>query len=201
MNYLDREGIFKAQPIAWRVKRFDGKLSVAISIDFVVTAQLEDYIDDDGKPAREWKDWSGYEEHQVSGDFWVVKKDGQPNVKTIQTLADVLGWRGQLSDVLNKRAPEVVVQVTVKSETYEGKTFYKVQWLNPEDWTPTPQGASEDEVKQLDARFGSLLRAAAGSGAKAPPPKAAPAKPQPKPAPKQDEPEPTDTTDYSSLPF
>ena len=76
---IDREGIFKARPLQWRVKVFDGSLSVAIAIEFAIVAQLAD---------NEWQDWSGYDEHRVWGDWWVVKKDGKPNVSAVEQLRD-----------------------------------------------------------------------------------------------------------------
>lgn len=176
-NYLDREGIFKARPVSWVVKTFPNSRSVAIAIDFVVTAQLD---------GSEWQDWSAYDEVRVRGDYFVVKKTGEPNLVTIQQLAESMGWGGSLGQVHGESPPLVIVQIQVKEEVYNGKSFFKACWMNPGDYVPTGGGADEDAVKQLDAQFGSLLRAAAGSkvpkaGVKAPPPPAA--KPKPAPAP------------------
>jgi hypothetical protein len=184
---LEREGIFKGAPVEWRVKKFDSSKSVAIGIDFVVTAQLD---------GSEWVDWSGYDEHRVSGDFWVVKKTGQPNIDTVKRLAEVLGWNGSLSAVATSKPPDVVVQITVKAEDYNGRTYFKVAWLNTEDYVPS-FGCSEEEVRGLDAQFGSLLRAAAGSKG-TPPPKASPKKPAPPPPAEAEEPK---KADFDESPF
>jgi hypothetical protein len=164
---LDREGIFKALPQSWKVKQFDSSTAVAIEIEFAILAQLD---------GSEWVDWSNYEEHRVRGDFWVVKKTGQANIKTVEALRDAIGWNGSLKGIVGTKPPECVVQVTVKAEDYNGKTFYKAAFINPGDYQPGSEGADASEVDQLEARFGSLLRAAAGPmKAKAPAPKPAPA--------------------------
>lgn len=192
---LDRAGIFKARPLSWRIKVFEGKQSVAIAIEFLITAQLN---------GGEWSDWSGYEENHVSGDFWVIGKTGQPNVDNVKRLRDSLGWRGVLNDVVSQDVPDIVVQITVNPEEYNGKTHFRAAWINPEDFTPS-KGASADEVKQLDARFGSLLRAAAGAPSGKPqPPKSTPAvKPKPEePYVRQDPRDATPEADhYETIPF
>lgn len=179
---LDREGIFKARPVGWRVKKFDSSQAVAIAIEFAILAQLD---------GNEWTSWDGYEAVHAWGDWFVIKKDGRPNVGSsdkpgaIEQLRDSIGWDGRFETIAASPPPDVVVQITVKSEQYNGSTYFKATWMNPGDYTPTPGGATTDEVKALDARFGSLLRAAAGGGtkkapAKAPAPaarKAAPAEP------------------------
>ena len=190
MSSLDRAGIFKARAESWRVKTFQNSAAVAISVEFVVLAELN---------GGEWADWTGYDEVRVWGDFFVVKKDGSPNVKTVQQLAASLDWGGSLRQVASPPPRDLVVQITVKAEDYEGKTYYKASWLNPGDYTPTPVGASEEEIGKLEARFGSLLKAAAGSAKKPPvtPPKMSAPQPARVPLQPVDEP-PIDT---SSIPF
>jgi hypothetical protein len=189
-SYLDREGIFKVRPITWRVKGFEGKKSIAIALEFVVLAQLNE--------ANEWEPWDGYAEVRVWGDYFVVKKDGTPNVGTCEQLAASMGWTGSLRMVASGPPPECVVQVTVKADTYNNETRYKAGWMNPGDYVPSPGGASAEEIDAMDAQFGSLLRAAASSAKKAAPPKAA-AKPKPAATPMG---EPTKTVaDHGDIPF
>lgn len=170
---LDREGIFKARPVSWRVKTFEGKSTVAIAIEFVVLAQLTEAVDEAGQKRHDWQDWSDYLEHRVWGDYWVITKNGAPNEVTVQQLAESLGWGGSLKAVTAGPPPDRVVQITVKADTYNGKTNFKAGWMNPGDYTPTPGGAPKEEVDALEAQFGSLLRAAA-SGARQPPKPAQP---------------------------
>lgn len=158
MLKLDRPGIFKAKPFAWFVRNSEQSQSVSISIEFVILEQLD---------GTEWADWSQYEEHSIIGDFWVVKKDGSINVNAVENLVEAVGWDCNLTSVAGP-APDVVVQITVQEEEYRGNTRLKVAWLNPGDFTPRPQSAAPEQVQQLQSRFGSLLRAAAGSALKKP---------------------------------
>lgn len=149
---LDRSGIFKARPVSWKVKTFANSNSVAIAVEMSIVAQLE---------GQDWIDWRDFDEHRVWGDWFVVKKDGSPNIDAVQQLAVSLAWGGSLREIASNPPPDCLVQVTVKEETYNGKTYFKGTWLNHGDFQPTPGGADENEVNALDAKFGSLLRAAA----------------------------------------
>lgn len=153
---LDRPGIFKARPFGWFVRTFEGSQAVAISIEFIISAQLND---------SEWEDWSGYEEHSIIGDFFIVKKDGTININMVERLIESIGWDADLQSIQSD-PPGVTVQITVGEEKYQGRTRLKVQWLNPADYSPRPQAAPPDQIQQLQSRFGSLLRAAAGGAAK-----------------------------------
>jgi len=156
---IDRPGIFKAKPFSWRVYNAESG-AVAVNIGFEILAQFAQ--------DNSWDDWSEYETHHCYGNWWVVKRDGTINQPTVEQLASCLGWGGNLKTVTS-HVPDVVVQITVKEEVYNGQARFKATWMNPEDYVPTGGGASEEEVDQLQARFGSLLRAAAaGSATQAP---------------------------------
>lgn len=162
---LERAGIFKARPMAWGLQKSDQTQSVAVGIEFAIVAML-----DNGA----WQDWTQYEEHTITGYFYVVKRDGTINTRTVENLVQALGWNGDLSSVLAP-PPDRVVQITVNAEEYEGKIRHKVQWINPEDYTPKPVFIEAGEVQTLQNRFGSLLRAAAASVKPAPAPVPRPA--------------------------
>lgn len=153
---LDRSGIFKCRVLAWSVKQTDSG-SVAVTLKLLVLSQLN---------GLEWVSWEEAEEHVCYGDFWVVKKDGTVNTAAVEQLATSLGWDGNLSSVIGE-PPSVVVQATVKEDTYNGVTRYKASWINPEDYAPTPAGESAEDVKVIQAKYGSLLRAAAAGATKA----------------------------------
>lgn len=162
---LDRDGIFRAIPDAWRVgEQKEGSQSVPIIINWAVT---EWYNQETG----EWVAWpDGY---GAEGYHYIVKKDGNINQTGVDQLAKSIGWNGDLDIVGSTAPPDVVAQITVKSETYEGKTRRKVQWVNPGDFVPA-QGASPEAVKKMSGLYGSRLRAAAAAAAKAAKPMAAP---------------------------
>jgi hypothetical protein len=152
---LDREGIFMARAIGWQVRTFDSSQAVAVNIEFQILGQLND--------AGGWDDWREYEEHTVYGMFFVLKKDGTVNTTTIEQLARSLGWNGDLYTIGDDSPPRVPVQITVKAEEYKSSLIYKASWINPKDFKPQPIGASNQQVADLNARFGSLLRAAAAA--------------------------------------
>lgn len=167
MNDLDRIGVFRAKPVSWVVKTFKASRSVAIGVEFKIIAQLDE--------SDSWQSWEEFEPHRVFGDFFIVGREGQPNTKTCGRLRDALGWSGNLK---LGQVPDVEVRIEVESEVYQGTTRFKVKWLNPLDYMPESFGASPEEVGQLEAQFGSLLRAAAAGSVKkaAPAPKAPPTK-------------------------
>ncbi len=168
---LDRPGIFKARPLSWAVRTADSG-AVAIALEYLVLAQLD---------GAEWVDWSAAEDHTVFGDTYVVKKDGTVHTSGVEQLVAALGWNGDLRSVAGV-PPQVVVQITVKEEEYQGKKRLKVSWVNPGDYSPRPEAASDGDVARLQVRFGSLLRAAAAVATKKAPPKP-PTPPAPAPAP------------------
>lgn len=185
MNRLDRDGVFRCRATGWRVKTFQSK-SVAVGIDFVV---LEELVN------GEWRDWTQYGEYAVSGDWWVIGSSGAVNTGAVEQLSECMGWDGSLSTVATSPCPGAMMQVTVKEETYNGKTLFKGDWMRPWDYSPQAPGADSERAQVLDAQFGGLLRAAASKGrgvkktkpAAAPPAEAAPAEKPP--------------TDYGDIPF
>lgn len=176
MRQLDREGVFKATPMQWGINGSDNSQSVALVVVYRILAQFD---------AGEWADWSEYEDHQITGYHYIVKRDGQVNTTTVNNLVESIGWDGNLDT--SAGPPDVVCQITAANEEYNGQSRIKVQWLNPENFAPGPKTADPATVKQLAARYGSQLRAAAAAAkpktvatkAKAAPPP--PAKPKPAP--------------------
>lgn len=171
---LDREGIFRAVPITWAVKKAEQSESVAIAMEF----QILEYLLEDGN----WEDWRQYEVCTVRGDFWIVKKDGAINEDNVQRLAESLGWSGSLRHIVGN-PPDCEVQITVKPDTYKGRTRFRAEWINPGDWSPPPQGADDATVAQLAGQYDSLLRASIAAGkAQAKKAQAAPPAPTASPA-------------------
>jgi len=148
--WIDRESIFKAVPSEWIVQQAESG-AIGINIKFAIIEYLEN---------GQWIDWRNFGPYDVSGTYWVVKKDGTINTVTVNQLVESLGWDGSFAHV-DKAAPQVVVQIKVEQSTYEGKAYFKTGWMNPGDYTPEKKQLDPDIVKNLDSRFGSLLRAAA----------------------------------------
>jgi hypothetical protein len=168
--------MFKCRPTSWGVKEAESG-AVAIAFGFVVV---------EAKDGDKWESWAEFEEHYFYGDWWIVKKDGTINDNAVQQLVECLGWSGNIGSVTGN-PPERIVQVQVKPDVYNGVTRYKGSWMYPEDHTGGSGGvesADPAKVKDLQGRFGALLRASAAAaapvGAKPPAPKPAPAKAAPK---------------------
>lgn len=150
MTPIDREGIFKATALNWGVRPSPATQSVAISIEFKILAQL---TEEDG-----WKDWAGYQDYKAFGAFYIIKRDGSINEEPVAQLVESLGWNKDLTETKNPPSDRTV-QITIKGEEYKGKQRFKVAWMNPEHFSPQPKFSSNDEVKSLQNRYGSLLRA------------------------------------------
>lgn len=172
MPFLEQAGIFKSKPLSWEVYPAESG-AIGVSMKFAVLEELNS--------AGEWESWAEYDEHHFYGTWWVVKKDGKVNTQAVEQLAKCLGWNGNLTSIMGA-PPEIVVQVTVKADTYKDKTTFKGSWMNPEDHTGGGFGADADTVKSLQSRFGSLLRAAASGSTPAAPAPAKKGGPKSKPA-------------------
>ena len=166
MIRLEQEGIFKARPLSWTVRKSDHTKSVGVNIKFKIVASLD---------GEAWLGWEGVaEDHEVYGTYYVVGKLGKVNMNACEQLVTSMGWDGSLDSIVAGPPPECVVQIEVKAETYEGETRYKAGWMNPEDHVPGSGGLGGSEVADLNKSYGSLLRGAAASIAKAKPKAAAP---------------------------
>ena len=176
---IDREGFFRASPIEQGVKQFATSEALAVSIRYQITEELR---------GNEWVDIS-QKNLVVVGDHWVIKKDGNPNEQTIDALRDLLGWDGNVEALSETDMTDHVIQVTVKADEYEGKTFYNVTWLNPYDYVPqrTVSNVDGEKLKEIQAVYGAQLRALCASGTAnsvpASPSVAAPPQVAPSPAP------------------
>ena len=148
--WIDREGIFRAVPSEWIVEQAESG-AIGINIKFAIIEYLEN---------GQWVDWRKFGPYDVTGTYWVVKKDGAVNTVTVNQLVESLGWDGSFAHV-DKDAPQVVVQIKVDQSEYNGKVYFKAGWMNPGDYAPEKKQLNPEIVKNLDSRFGSLLRAAA----------------------------------------
>jgi hypothetical protein len=173
---LEHEGVFKATPTAWGLQDSQNTQSVALVVTFKILEKLE---------GGGWEDWSAYEDQEITGWFYIVKKDGGVNAATVENLVKSIGWDGNLD--LSAGPQDITCQITTANEEYNGKVRLKVQWLNPADFVPGPKTVDPVKAKELQSRYGSQLRAAAAAAkpkhtatAKAAPP---PARPAPAPQP------------------
>jgi len=173
----NREGLFNAYPIDVGVDETGPNKLATCIISFRLYEELQ--------PSGEWTDCSD-EKFDVTGYFYLEKRDGSLNTITLDSLKSALGWDGRdpfwLQETDLSAHP---VQVKLAFEEYNGKTRLKVQYLNPYGSTgggavTKAEGAAKTAIHN---RLGSKLRALAGPAQSAKtrpaaPPKLPPAKPK-----------------------
>jgi len=167
----NREGLFNAHPVQIGIDETGPNNLATCIINFKLYEELQ--------PSGEWADCSA-DNFDITGYFYLEKKDGSLNTITIDALKDALGWDGRDPFWLQETdLSQHAVQVRLAFEEYGGKTRLKVQYLNPFGSTAGGGVTKADDAtrKAITNRLGSKLRATAG-------PAQAPAKAASKPAPK-----------------
>lgn len=151
----DREGNFKCQIIEYGVKKMDsGAVGVTLKVRLMAHYNFE---------TEEWVPWSEYD-MEAWGTVWVIKKDGKLNKIGAESLIEHAGWDGYLESIVEHRWEPTDCQVSLKENTYEGKTTYPINYVNALDRVPGQLGnVDTDEAKSLDTQYGSALRAIAGT--------------------------------------
>ena len=176
----NREGRFKATILEHGVSE-TGPNNLAT---FIVKLQLiQELGNGQWNPVDEDLDITGY--------FYLEKRDGSLNTITIDALKSAFGWDGR--DPLWLQDSDFnghVVQVKLAFEEYQGKTRLKVQYINAENSTGGGVPRADDNTRRsLANRLRAKLRANAGgtpAPASKPAPGSRPAPPtaaRPKPAP------------------
>ena len=169
--WLDREGLFKAAIAESGLQDTKESQALAFVCKFDLLAMWN---------GTEWEDWSSYGA-QCYGNFWILKKDGSPNKDTCESVAEAVGWNGDLL-ALNADLRGHEVQIFAKRDEYQGNVKFKAAYLHKVDAEPTSGIRAIDEaaIKQLQNRYGSQLRALVG-GTKKPDGSAKPPTPAGKP--------------------
>jgi hypothetical protein len=128
--------------------------AVGVAFKFGILAQYNE-------ETSTFESWKDYEPNECYGTVWLIKKDSTINLEGVKQLVRSLGWNADLEKVTG-HPPEVEVQITVNAQEYNNETTYRASWINPWNFTPgsSSRGASPEEAKKLQGRFGSLLRAA-----------------------------------------
>ncbi len=168
----DREGRFKARILEHGVSE-TGPNNLAT---FVCRFQLVQELS-----GAEWIHVD--QDLDITGYFYLEKKDGSLNSITIDNLKAAFGWDGRDPFWLqDSDFSEHVVQVKLAIEEYNGKSRVKVKYVDAEHASPTdvPQ-ADDNERRTIGSRLGAKFRANAG-GTPVPAPKPATSRPTP-PAP------------------
>ncbi len=166
-NRIEQPGIYRGYPIAWTLEEStsDDSQAVAIAFQFAIHQQWS-------PDAKAWsEEWPvGY---FTANRTWIIGKDGSFNAKAGEALKACGLWNGDLDEIAGA-PPNVFVHLDVDGETYQGKTRYRANWINPDADEPRARGGftpvSNDLLKSLKSRFGSQIRAAMGGAKTGAPP-------------------------------
>lgn len=168
MKALEREGLFRARPMQWEVHLLpSGDPKVRVMFECVEYWNSE---------ANAWVFIPGG--RACRGEWGLVKKNGAANDKVIEMLCLHLGWGGDLRQVQGEPPQQGRVQVRVKANEWNGKTYFNADWIMSGDANPmaTAGPAGPADPVKVDAamqKHGKAFLAAAAKFAKAKPQPAA----------------------------
>lgn len=172
-----KEGVFRAFPLAWTVEESSAEDSKSVAIAFQF-ALFQEWHGKESGWSVEWP--PGY---YVENRTYVVKRDGSLNQGAVDALGACGLWDGDW-DKLAGPVPNVFVLVDVKAEVNPktGKTDYRAAWVNPNADEPQTRGqfkpADTGLLASLRSRFQGQTRAQIGGGKSGQPP-APPQQPTP----------------------
>ena len=153
MPKLEQEGVFRGSISNYGIDEADsGAVAIVIHVD------VEEIFAE-----GEWHDWR---EHQFTteGRVWVVKKDGTVNQRQAEALIQCAGWDGLFESISSRSWTPTPISVTVKADTYNDETRYRIEWVNPHDSSPGGGGNVDPaKAKALDSKLGAQFRALVGN--------------------------------------
>lgn len=143
MPFMDEEGVFRAKPITWQLKPATdpNSRSVALKIAFKIGARYDPAL-------RDWVEYPIPYEYDAEGWFYVVKRDGTRNERTIETLKNVFGWDGKAISLTGNRYMLPECSITMAFEDYKGQRQCRIKWLNPAGQIGSDQGANIVDMVQ-----------------------------------------------------
>lgn len=180
MPPLAQAGTFKARPIQSGVKRTKNG-----AFDFTVEYAITHAWQGGG--------WVDCAEHNLTcwGNHTIIQIDNSINQNQFEGVVDAFGWPGSIEKLAEEDHTGKEVKITCKENSYDGKTTFRAEWVaSPDSRGGVMGAASADELKALDSRLGSKLRAL-GASLKKPEPghklpfSTRPPSPPPPPAPAQ----------------
>lgn len=160
MSMPTREGLFNAYPLSIGCDDTGPNNLATVTVHFGIVEELQ-------KGDLPPTDITA-ESLEITGYFYLEKKDGSLNMNAIKSLREAFGWDGldpfwlqDNGEVLGQKP----VQLNLRNETYEGRTSIRVAFLNPYGAEPRSDGvtyASTETATGIRNRLGSKLAANAG---------------------------------------
>jgi hypothetical protein len=149
---LTQTGTFRGHIVNYGLTESQNKATA-----ICITLQIEDIFD-----KGEWYDWREYD-LEVSGDLWIIKKDGSLNEQQIRAVTQYANWDGNLLSVVNHTWEPSAIQVVVQENIFKENVSYRINWINAYDSIPGGGNITPDKAKELQSRYGSQLRAMVGN--------------------------------------
>ena len=167
----DREGLFHAHPTEIGVDETGPNRLATVIIRFRLFEEL------DGDTWRDCFD----EGLEITGYFYLEKRDGAVNEMVYSSLKEALGWDGRDPFRLEETdLSEQPVQVKLGFESYNGTQRLKVKYLNPYGSTGGGVSKADESTRtSIRNRLGPKLRAHAGPARTAKPKDTSPPKNKP----------------------
>ncbi|MCK9616049.1 MAG: hypothetical protein M0R48_11270 [Candidatus Omnitrophica bacterium] len=88
-------------------------------------------------------------------DLWLSEKAIK---NSVATLDKVFNWSGSLESLMSPVLVGKRCQLVTEFEDYQGDSFEKVKFVNPEFYTPTQGVADSSVVKNLSAKFDAAIK-------------------------------------------
>jgi hypothetical protein len=156
MVAVDRTGDFRAE-----IKSYGLQKAESGAVGVRIQAHLVEMFNEETK---DWEDWRDYNV-EAWGTSWIIKKDGTVNQNAVDALVKYAGWDGSLKTIGENGWVPTPCQVSIGSEEYNGETQFRVSFINAWDRVPGANigNVTSDDLKALENRFGSSLRAVVGN--------------------------------------
>lgn len=178
------EGDFRGEVLSYGLWEPDsGAVAISCTLRVVEVYDREskqwhaNYASEDGS-VHAWRD----AEIDCEGDFWIISnksKGNKVNEEAVKAMMAATGWNGDIQVIANRTWDPRPCSWSTESEVYKEKTRYKAAWIKPYDNVPGGgRGGNVDaeKARALQNKYGSQLRALAGSASKPPAPTTPPPK-------------------------
>lgn len=159
----NKPGFYRARPMAWTVrmpKDAEKSKSVSIAIRWELTQSWD----------AQNEAWSGPwpEGWGIYSDSYFIGKDGTPNKRTLDMLAEAGVWSGDFDQIASD-PPNITAIIEIIEDTYLGKTRFKADWIQANSEVPKKRSggfAPPDaaHLASLKAMFSNQIRAVVGGG-------------------------------------
>lgn len=152
-------GTYDARPVAWQAGYTSRSNLPCVTVDFELLP--------DGP--------------RIMHDFVLQSNAGDLLTFNLDALRDALGWNGRMDFWATEPSHDIVVELVIDNEEYNGRVRSRVQFLNKPGSGRKVQKSDPATLQQLETALGSRLRAHFGGISQPPPavpkPPAPPAKP------------------------